>query len=279
MYDARTRLSAAVADEVREHFGDRVLRTAIPRSVRVSEAPSYGQSVITYDPTSPGAFSYLEAAREMSRRKWPYERQAGPASWPRPGPRIPDSRPLPSRAQECPRRARVVATAPRDRSAPTGSAGSRRQRRVPTVRRTAPTRGAAVGGRRRRVRSPRVPISAIRRPTRASRARSSTRMRWRSWSTRSARSDCSSRSSCVRSRTGTTSWSWASAAGGPPRQAGLETIPAIVRATERRRAAARRAAGEPPPRAAQPARRGRRLPAAARRLRVHPRGAGRTDRS
>jgi chromosome partitioning protein len=69
MYDARTRLSAAVADEVREHFGERVLRTAIPRSVRVSEAPSYGQSVVTYDPTSPGALSYLEAAREMSTKE------------------------------------------------------------------------------------------------------------------------------------------------------------------------------------------------------------------
>jgi chromosome partitioning protein len=65
MYDARTRLSSGVADEVREHFGDLVLKTAIPRSVRVSEAPSYGQTVITYDPTSPGALSYLEAAREM----------------------------------------------------------------------------------------------------------------------------------------------------------------------------------------------------------------------
>jgi len=68
MYDSRTRLSAAVADEVREHFGERVLRTAIPRSVRISEAPSYGQTVITYDPTSPGALSYLEAAREMSTK-------------------------------------------------------------------------------------------------------------------------------------------------------------------------------------------------------------------
>ncbi len=66
MYDARTRLSAAVADEVRQYFGDRVLRTSIPRSVRVSEAPSYGQSVMSYDPTSPGALSYLEAAREMT---------------------------------------------------------------------------------------------------------------------------------------------------------------------------------------------------------------------
>ncbi len=66
MYDGRTNLAQGVADEVREHFKDQVLRTAIPRSVRVSEAPSYGQSVITYDPGSPGALSYLEAAREMA---------------------------------------------------------------------------------------------------------------------------------------------------------------------------------------------------------------------
>jgi chromosome partitioning protein len=68
MHDARTRLSAGVAAEVREHFGDTVLATAIPRSVRVSEAPSYQQTVMTYDPTSPGALSYLEAARELARR-------------------------------------------------------------------------------------------------------------------------------------------------------------------------------------------------------------------
>jgi len=65
MFDARTRLAAQVAEEVRSHFGDRVLPTAIPRSVRVSEAPSYGQTVIAYDPGSPGALSYLEAAREL----------------------------------------------------------------------------------------------------------------------------------------------------------------------------------------------------------------------
>jgi chromosome partitioning protein len=68
MYDARTRLAAGVADEVREHFADQVLKTTIPRSVRVSEAPSYGQSVMTYDPGSPGALSYLEAARELAVR-------------------------------------------------------------------------------------------------------------------------------------------------------------------------------------------------------------------
>ncbi len=68
MFDGRTRLAAGVAQEVRDHFGTQVLRTSIPRSVRVSEAPSYGQSVMTYDPGSPGALSYLEAAREMARQ-------------------------------------------------------------------------------------------------------------------------------------------------------------------------------------------------------------------
>ncbi len=66
MYDARTRLAAGVAEEVREHFGEQVLKTMIPRSVRVSEAPSYAQTVMTYDPGSPGALSYLEAAREIA---------------------------------------------------------------------------------------------------------------------------------------------------------------------------------------------------------------------
>jgi chromosome partitioning protein len=66
MFDSRTKLAAGVAQEVRDHFGDKVLKTAIPRSVRVSEAPSYGQSVMTYDPGSPGALSYFEAAREIA---------------------------------------------------------------------------------------------------------------------------------------------------------------------------------------------------------------------
>jgi len=68
MYDARTRLAAQVVDEVRTHFSQTVLRTTIPRSVRISEAPSYGQTVMTYDPSSTGALSYLEAAREMALR-------------------------------------------------------------------------------------------------------------------------------------------------------------------------------------------------------------------
>jgi chromosome partitioning protein len=66
MFDGRTRLASGVADEVRRHFGETVLSTAIPRSVRISEAPSYGQTVLTYDPGSPGALSYLEAAGELA---------------------------------------------------------------------------------------------------------------------------------------------------------------------------------------------------------------------
>jgi chromosome partitioning protein len=66
MYDGRTRLASDVADDVRAHFGTSVLNTIIPRSVRVSEAPSRGQSVISYDPASSGALAYTEAARELA---------------------------------------------------------------------------------------------------------------------------------------------------------------------------------------------------------------------
>ena len=71
MYDSRTNLANQVADDVRTHFPKEVLTTLIPRSVRISEAPSYGQSVISYDPTSPGSLSYLEAAAEIARRGAP----------------------------------------------------------------------------------------------------------------------------------------------------------------------------------------------------------------
>jgi chromosome partitioning protein len=71
MYDSRTRLSAQVADEVRRHFGPAVLPTVVPRSVRLSEAPGYGQTVHTFAPGSPGALSYLEAARDLARRTAP----------------------------------------------------------------------------------------------------------------------------------------------------------------------------------------------------------------
>ncbi|MFY1625843.1 ParA family protein [Micromonospora sp. WMMD723] len=78
MYDRRTRLADAVEQDVRNHFGDKVLQAVIPRNVRVSEAPSYGQSVMTYDPGSRGATSYFEAAQEIAERgaKEPVNRNA-----------------------------------------------------------------------------------------------------------------------------------------------------------------------------------------------------------
>ncbi len=68
MYDGRTNLAAQVAADVREHFPDQVLKAVVPRSVRISEAPSYQQTVMTYDPSSTGALSYLEAAAEIAER-------------------------------------------------------------------------------------------------------------------------------------------------------------------------------------------------------------------
>jgi len=68
MYDRRTRLADLVEQDVRTHFGDKVLQAVIPRNVRVSEAPSYSQSVMTYDPGSRGAMSYFEAAQEIAVR-------------------------------------------------------------------------------------------------------------------------------------------------------------------------------------------------------------------
>ncbi|MQA60513.1 MAG: AAA family ATPase [Actinophytocola sp.] len=68
MYDGRTKLADQVADEVRRHFGEVVLNTIIPRSVKVSEAPGYGQTVLAYDPGSRGSMSYMDAAREVAER-------------------------------------------------------------------------------------------------------------------------------------------------------------------------------------------------------------------
>lgn len=65
MFDGRTRLAQQVVQEVWKHFGRRVFRTVIPRSVRLSEAPSYGESILTYAPQSPGARAYESLAREL----------------------------------------------------------------------------------------------------------------------------------------------------------------------------------------------------------------------
>jgi chromosome partitioning protein len=66
MYDARTKLADAVGTEVRSHFGDKVYRTIVPRTVRLSEAPSFGQPIIVFDPSSRGATAYRELAKEVS---------------------------------------------------------------------------------------------------------------------------------------------------------------------------------------------------------------------
>jgi chromosome partitioning protein len=68
MYDSRTRLSAQVVEEVRRHFPDRTFETVIPRSVRLSEAPSFGKPVLEYEPTSRGASAYADLAQELIRR-------------------------------------------------------------------------------------------------------------------------------------------------------------------------------------------------------------------
>ncbi|HZA11816.1 ParA family protein [Mycobacterium sp.] len=68
MYDGRTKLADQVAEEVRRYFGDKVLRTVIPRSVKVSEAPGFSMTIIDYDPGSRGAMSYLDASRELAQR-------------------------------------------------------------------------------------------------------------------------------------------------------------------------------------------------------------------
>jgi chromosome partitioning protein len=68
MYDGRTRLAQDVERELRRHFPDQVLRTVIPRNIRISEAPSYGRAVIHHDPHSSGADAYFELAKEVAER-------------------------------------------------------------------------------------------------------------------------------------------------------------------------------------------------------------------
>jgi chromosome partitioning protein len=71
MFDSRTNLSSQVVREVREHFGERVYETVIPRSVRLSEAPSFGKSILEYAPSGPAAQAYRALAREFIQRHSP----------------------------------------------------------------------------------------------------------------------------------------------------------------------------------------------------------------
>ena len=66
MFDARTKLSDEVAEEIRKHFGSKVCRSIVPRTVRLSEAPSFGQPIILFDSSSRGALAYRELAKEVS---------------------------------------------------------------------------------------------------------------------------------------------------------------------------------------------------------------------
>ncbi len=68
MYDSRTRLSLEVEEEVRTHFKEKVFKTVIPRNIRLSEAPGFGQSILEYDPKSKGALAYQALAKEVIRR-------------------------------------------------------------------------------------------------------------------------------------------------------------------------------------------------------------------
>lgn len=86
MYDARLNLSRQVASDAREHFGDRVFPTVIPRNIRLAEAPSFGKPIMVYDVTSVGAQAYMSVARELLERDQRRDKQKSHSSDDRPAP-------------------------------------------------------------------------------------------------------------------------------------------------------------------------------------------------
>jgi chromosome partitioning protein len=76
MFNDRLNLSRQVADEAREYFGPKVFRTAIPRNIRLAEAPSFGKPIVLYDVLSPGAASYLALAKELLSRNGSVQKTA-----------------------------------------------------------------------------------------------------------------------------------------------------------------------------------------------------------
>ena len=68
MFDSRTNLSKQVVDEVKQHLPDKIFHTVIPRTVRLSEAPSFGKPIFAYDPSSPGAVAYKALGKEVAER-------------------------------------------------------------------------------------------------------------------------------------------------------------------------------------------------------------------
>ncbi len=80
MYDPRTSLARQVASQVREHFGDKVMSTSIPRNIRIAEAPSHGLPVVCYDPISRGAVAYRDLAKELISRRLTQSQQRAVAS-------------------------------------------------------------------------------------------------------------------------------------------------------------------------------------------------------
>jgi len=123
MYDPRTKLSEQVVAEVRRYFGDRVYQTVIPRTVRLSEAPGFGQPITVYDPSSKGARSYRDLAREVAAR-------------------LPDERPLPNvddvPSVTIPRPEQPPSRAPRPLVEPEPAPPEKSQPRSPTVEVTEP---------------------------------------------------------------------------------------------------------------------------------------------